>query len=134
MDSNQRMSANNSKAKLLYPELSYSIVGACFAVHNELGRFAREKQYADLLERKLHDYNLINVREYQIGDKGNIVDFLVDDKIIIELKSVPFLTKEHFRQIQNYLQQSRLDLGLLVNFSEKYIRPRRILRIDRSYS
>lgn len=43
---------NNTNIKIIYPELSYLITGICFAVHNELGRFSREKQYSDAIEKK----------------------------------------------------------------------------------
>lgn len=44
------MHTNDTNEKLIYPELSYLITGICFEAHNEKGRFARERQYADLLE------------------------------------------------------------------------------------
>jgi hypothetical protein len=44
-------------------------------------------------------------------------------------KQLRISTREHYRQIQNYLQQTKLDLGLLVNFRSKYIKPSRIIRI-----
>ena len=123
------MATNRTKDKeVLYPELSYEIVGACFGVHNELGCYAREKQYADLFEEKLRDLGIEYKREFRIGDSGNIVDFLVDKKVLVELKTVRLVGRTHFRQLQNYLQQSRVKLGLLVNFSDKYLRPKRILR------
>ena|SRR3989344_5650918 len=124
-----QMATNRTKDKeVLYPELSYEIVGACFGVHNELGCYAREKQYADLFEEKLRDLGIEYKREFRIGDSGNIVDFLVDKKVLVELKTVRLVGRTHFRQLQNYLQQSRVKLGLLVNFSDKYLRPKRILR------
>lgn len=119
----------NGKKETLYPELSYAIVGACFDVHNELGRFAREKQYADLLEERFKTARVTYVREFPLGNSGNIIDFLVDEKIILELKMVRHLTREYYRQIQNYLQQARIELGLLVNFSDVALRPRRVLRL-----
>lgn len=116
--------------KVLHPALSYKIVGLCFSVHNELGQFAREKQYADLLEAKLKSENLSYRRECALGDSGNIIDFIVEDKIVLELKTVRALGREHYRQIQNYLQQTRFKLGLLVNFSDRFLRPKRIIRLD----
>lgn len=123
-----------NKKDILYPELSYRIVGACFDVHNELGKFAREKQYGNLLEARFKDLDLKYQREFGIGDSGNIVDFLVEEKVVLELKTVRLLTGTYYRQIQNYLQQARIELGLLVNFSDVYLQPRRILRIDSPHS
>lgn len=116
--------------KVLYPELSYIITGVLFAAHNELGQYSREKQYGDLIESKLREAKIHYKREVAIADSGNILDFIIDDKIILELKSARILTKENYRQIQNYLQQTQLKLGLLVNFRSKYLRPMRIIRID----
>src|SRR3989344_4216986 len=124
--------ATNSKVseKILYPELSYQITGILFDVHNELGPYAREKQYGDLIEEKLKESKIEYEREKSIGSSGNVLDFIMDEKIIIELKAVRILTREHYRQIQNYLQSTKLDLGLLVNFRNKYIKPARIIRIN----
>ena len=120
----------NEKKHILHPELSYAVVGACFDVHNELGRFAREKQYGDLLETRFIDLGLRYEREFGLGDSGNILDFLIEEKVVLELKTVRHLSREYYRQIQNYLQQARIELGLLVNFSDVYLQPRRIIRID----
>lgn len=70
------MSTNPTyQGKLVYPELSYNITGICFQVHNELGRFAREKQYADLLEIKLREKQVQYKSELNISNSGNIIDF-----------------------------------------------------------
>jgi len=131
MDTNQRIATNSTiSEKVIYPELSYTITGILFAVHNELGQYSREKQYGDLIEKHLEKISMSYNREFPIGDTGNILDFIVDNKIAIELKATRTLTKEHFRQIQNYLQQSGLRLGMLVNFRQKYLKPARIIRID----
>ncbi|MDO8553070.1 MAG: GxxExxY protein [bacterium] len=123
------MATNNHTAdKVLHPDLSYKIVGMCFEVHNELGQYAREKQYADLLEKKLMNQNLKYNRELIIGESKNIADFLIENKVVLELKTTRVVGRSEYRQIQNYLQQSKLDLGLLVNFSDKFLRPKRILR------
>ncbi|MGA2418111.1 MAG: GxxExxY protein [Candidatus Staskawiczbacteria bacterium] len=119
----------NYTNKLIYPELSYILTGICFDVHNSNGRFAREKQYCDLLEQKLKELKINYNREYNIGD-GNLVDFLVDDKIILEAKAKRLMGREDFYQLQRYLQSSGKQLGLLVNFRNRYLKPIRIIRID----
>ena len=69
----------NGKEKLIYPELSYKIVGILYQVHNQLGRFAREKQYCDLIEKLLIDLKIPYIREYVFSDSGNRVDFIIDE-------------------------------------------------------
>jgi len=116
--------------KVIYPELSYIITGILFAVHNELGQYAREKQYGDLIEKKFKEIRMPYKREVSISNSGNILDFIVENKIVLELKNTRTFTKENYRQIQNYLQQTNIKLGLLVNFRPKYLKPMRIIRID----
>src|SRR3989344_2279222 len=120
----------DKNSKIIYSELSYTLTGICFDAHNELGRYAREKQYGDFIEEKLNGINISFVRECFIGNSGNIVDFVVDGKIALELKAKRILGKSDYFQVQRYLQESKLRLGLLVNFRQKYLKPERIVRID----
>jgi len=117
---------------LIHPELSYVIVGLLFSVHNELGEFAKEKQYGDLIEKKLTELKLHHKRENRVSDSRNILDFIVDDKIILEIKAIRFINRECFRQIQNYLQQTGKKLGILVNFRTSYLKPIRVIKIDQN--
>ena len=116
--------------KLIYPKLSYSLVGILFDTHNELGNHAREKQYGNSIEEKLKNAKIPFKRELEIAKSGNIVDFLIDDKVILEIKAKRVITKSDYYQTQRYLQESRIRLALLVNFRNKYIKPLRIIRID----
>ncbi len=117
-------------SKLLYGELSYVVTGLLFKVHNELGAYAREKQYGDLFEECLRSAKLAYARELRVGESGNRVDFVIDNKIVIEMKSKRMLTKSDYEQTQRYLQETQLKLALLVNFRNKYIKPTRVVRID----
>ncbi len=128
---NTNITNNN---KIIHPELSYKINGLCFNVHNQLGRFAREKQYSDLIEERLKEADILYVREYRIDKTGNIVDFLIDEKIILEVKSKRFILKEDYYQLQRYLQASNKRLGMLVNFRNRYLKPWRVVKIDSYHS
>jgi len=101
-----------------------------FEVHGELGMYAREKQYADAVEQKLKIRNIHYKRELGISNSGNILDFLIEEKVVLELKAKRMLTQDDYRQIQHYLQETQARLGILVNFREKNIKPIRIVRID----
>ena len=130
---NIRNDTKNEKAyseKVIYPELSYELTGILFEAKKELGPYAKEKQYGDFIERRLKESLIPYKREYLIVNSGNILDFLVDNKIVLEIKATRLITKESYRQTQNYLQQTMLKLGILVNFREKFMKPIRVVRID----
>ena len=131
-DTNIRMNTNDANGKLIFAELSYTLTGICYDVHNRHGRYAREKQYCDSLEEKLKELSIPYKREHTKEESGNRVDFLIDDKIILEVKAKRFLLKEDYYQLQRYLQSCDKKLGLLVNFRNRYLKPKRIVRIDTS--
>ena len=121
---------DKEQEKLIYPELSYTISGLCFAVHNKLGRFARERQYCDCFASKLDEIKIPYSREYVVAGSGNRVDFLIDNLVILEVKAKSFILKEDYYQIQRYLQILNKRLGLLVNFRNRYLKPLRIIHLD----
>lgn len=120
--------------KLIHPELSYKITGILFAVHNELGRFLNEKQYADAIEGYLKKLKIAYEREKilppvfeQELEGRNKLDFLIEGKLILEIKTKRVLARDDYYQTKRYLTVLNKKLGLLVNFRDKYIRPKRIL-------
>jgi len=122
--------------RIIEPELSYEITGLCFKVQNELGRFCRERQYGDKLEVFLKESGVEYKREYAIKElnkhspEGNIVDFLIDNKVILDLKAKKVITKEDYIQMQRYLKAANLELGLIVNFRATFLKPKRVLNAD----
>ncbi len=117
--------------ELLHRELSYELQGILFTVHNEIGRFGREKQYGDLFEQRLKEKSIQYHRELRVGDTGNIVDFLIEEKVVVEFKSKAYLMAADYDQIKRYLDILNLELGILINFRSERLNPKRILRRDR---
>lgn len=119
---------------LLYPELSYKIVGVLFSVFNELGYQYQEKYYQRVVARCLGDLGIsfkeqlsspIEFRGQLIG--RYIFDFLVDDKIILEIKRGDGFSITDIRQVLGYLKKSGLKLGILDRFSSRGLKFKRII-------
>ena len=120
--------------KVLHPELSYKIMGLCFQIQNNLGRFRNEKSYADALEEALKETNVSYKREFRIpiSFKGelqgrNIPDFIIEDKVIVDIKAKRLITRDDYFQVKRYLSVSGKELGIIVNFRPKYITSKRVL-------
>jgi len=118
---------------LIYPKLSYKLTGIFYKIHNDLGRFYRERQYADAMEELFKKEKLNYKREYDLSNledrptKGNRVDFIIENKILIDIKAKKFITKEDYFQMLRYLDVASLRLGLIVNFRNTYLKPKRVL-------
>lgn len=107
-------------------EISYKIRGAIYEVHKCLGAGLFESVYVAALEWELINQGLNVKREVPVDvfykevklDLGFRIDLLVENKVIIEVKSVEELKKVHHKQILTYLKLTDLKLGILVNFNE----------------
>ncbi|MDP3763717.1 MAG: GxxExxY protein [bacterium] len=120
--------------KVLYPELSYKVAGLLFEVHNSLGRYCKEKQYADALEQLLEESGIPYKRENPLPLEKvsnrftNKADFVINDQLLVELKAKPLVSKLDYIQTQRYLVAGRLKLGIIVNFRNRYLKPIRVIR------
>ena len=111
-------------SKLIYPEESFRIRGACFEVYKLKGCGFTEPIYQECLETELElqDITFDPQQQFPLIYKDRrlkhtfIPDLVCFGKIILELKAVPNLTDEHRAQIINYLQATGMQLGLLINF------------------
>ena len=113
----------NDEAKLVYPDLSYKVRGCFFNVHNELGFGHKEVIYQRALAEELHKNALRYVREKSLPIKYNSKkigeyrpDFLVENKIIVEVKAVEYMPRVYEKQLTYYLKSTSIVLGFLVNF------------------
>ena len=121
---------------LLYAEESFKINGAIYEVHKALGPGLLEKVYQEALEKELKLQGIPFEREksFTITYKGEeleqkyIADFVIYDKIVVELKAVEELLPVHKAQVINYLALTGYKLGLLVNFNARQLYPERIVR------
>lgn len=120
---------------LIYNEESFEIIGICMDVHNQLGAGFLEIVYKDALE---YEFNKLGVpyereKKYEVVYKDTILphkfyaDFVVYDKIILEVKGVAAITCDFKAQCINYLKVSENRLALLVNFGELRLKHQRVV-------
>ena len=123
-------------SKIIYPNLSYKITGLCFKAQKELRRFCRERQYDDKLEELLINEKLAYGREVEIktlnnkSPRGNVIDFIIENKIIVDLKAKSYITKSDYIQMQRYLKSTNIKLGLIINFRNYHLKPKRVLNSE----
>ena len=115
------------KQKVLYADECFIINGICFFVQTKLGRFAKEKQFADSIEERAKEIGVPYRRELVAVGTGNRIDFVFFDKILLEIKAKPYLNQDDFAQVKRYMKVLDCDLGLLVNFWARSALPYRIL-------
>lgn len=109
-----------------YKEISRKIIAAAFEVYNNLGNGFLEKVYENalMIELKNNGLNCENQIPVEVIYKDNIVgsyyaDIIVENKIIIELKTCKTITDEHRAQILNYLKAVKYKVGYLLNFGNE---------------
>ena len=124
-----------NKTILLYPEITYEIIGAAFDTFNELGPGCQEKHYQKGMVVCFDNRGLAYKQQVhcplecfgkRVGDY--FMDFVVEGKIVVELKIGSRFLKRDFEQIKEYLQKSGLELGLLIRFYEDGVSYKRILK------
>jgi GxxExxY protein len=121
--------------ELLFKNESYSIIGAAMEVHRTLGKGFLESVYQESLGVEFKKRQIPFSREHILelfykGDKLSkyfVADFICFEKIVLELKSVSFLTSDHEAQVFNYLKATKLNLALLINFGANSLQYKRIV-------
>lgn len=119
-----------------YEEITEKIIGCAMKVHSFLGNGFQEVIYQRALALEMRETGLEFIREQEkqiyykdypepIGTRR--VDFLVENKVLVELKTISEINEVHTAQILNYLTAYRLEVGLLINFGEKSLKFKRLV-------
>ncbi|HRK55557.1 MAG TPA: GxxExxY protein [Cyclobacteriaceae bacterium] len=116
-------------------ELTYSIIGCAMKVHNTLGNGFQEVIYQRCLALELEKKHIKFARElempiyYEDTEVGTRrADFVIQEKVLVEIKAVIKLEDVHLAQALNYLQAYRIDIGLLINFGSNSLEYKRLYR------
>lgn len=121
---------------LLYKDLSYSIQGIAFEIRKDFGLGHKEQIYQKAFEEELKRSNIHYEREkavkiYSPKDGAFIglyrPDFIIDEKIILEIKAQSFLPRVELKKIYDYLRNSKYELGYLINFASPRLFIKRVI-------
>ncbi len=120
--------------KIIYKELSYQIVGILFEVYNDLGYGYQEKYYEKAIEKYFIAAKLKFKRQapYKIAVKDEVIgryylDFIVEDKIVLEIKKGNYFSKRNIEQVKGYLKATGMKLAILANFTPSGVKFLRVL-------
>ena len=124
----------NTDGGMLHEELTQDIIGAAFDVHNALGCGLLEKVYENALahELALRKHAVTPQKEFTVTYKDKEVgvyyaDLVVDNKVVVEVKSANDLADVHRAQLLNYLRISGIRVGLLLNFAKPKLKFERLV-------
>lgn len=125
------------KNDLIYPDLSYRIIGCAYEVFNAIGGGHKEIVYQKAMGLALKAKGITYSQEHYYPVKFNNVvvgknffDFYVDEKIVVELKSASRFTKSNYDQVLNYLNVSNVKLALLISFGTEEVRCKRVVNFQ----
>jgi GxxExxY protein len=125
-----------NEGKLIYEELSYKIIGCLFEVFNKIGGCHKEVVYqralAALFRREKIGFREQVYQPLEVGDSkvgSYYLDFLIEEKIILEIKRKVRLSAIDYQQVKQYLKATGLKLGILASFTEKKVKHERVLNL-----
>jgi GxxExxY protein len=116
-------------------DITYEIIGACMKVHNAIGKGFLEAVYMDCLsiEFNLRNINYEKEKKFDIIYEGIRIphsyraDFVIENRIILEIKAQQNVIEENIKQTLNYLAVSKCKIGLLINFGENSLKYKRVI-------
>ncbi|MBI4086249.1 MAG: GxxExxY protein [Candidatus Liptonbacteria bacterium] len=122
-------------AELVEKELSYKIVGVFFSVYNGLGGGYQEKYYQRAVAKEFQAVGLKFIEQINIplSFRGSplgryLLDFLVEDKVVVEIKASNQFYDRDIKQVLGYLKASNLRLGILARFGRNKLETKRVLK------
>ncbi|HRY63015.1 MAG TPA: GxxExxY protein [Patescibacteria group bacterium] len=127
---------DDGENKVIYPELSYKIMGILYSIFNDLGYGYQEKYYQRALimafgqagiKFKSQLYVKLKYKDASIG--FYLADFLIEDKIILEIKVGDHFSQQYIAQTYAYLKATKLKLAILAHFTSRGIISKRILNL-----
>jgi GxxExxY protein len=129
---------NTDKEKTLLADVSEKVIGCCYEVGNVLGSGFLESVYENALSVEMTNREVAHQRQVpvEVQYKGTPVgryqpDFLVESKLVVEIKALNELTKQHQAQVLNYLKATGLEVGLLINFGAPRVQVKRLDKFGR---
>ena len=122
---------------LLYPDLSYRVIGILFDVDNNLGPGHKEKYYENAVAQGLTAAGLRFERQLYVPLVYNgktigryFLDFLVEGKLVLELKQGRFFAKQNIEQVYSYLKAHKLQLGIIAQFTSEGLKYKRVVNLQ----
>lgn len=128
----------NKYIDLEYKDLSYKLVGILFEVYNELGYGYKEIYYEKAIKQCLDEKSIPHKEQapFILSFHGKIIgrfylDFLIDNKVVLEIKKGNYFSKRNIEQINEYLKKTGMSLAILANFTPNGVKIKRIVNIKK---
>ena len=136
--SNDKQITNGEKiineTRIVLADESYNLMGLLFEIHNKLGPIYKEKNYQDAIEEILKREKIPYEREKNIPlEFENLkvsnffADFIIDGKIVLEVKASQFITQDDIRQTLRYIKSANIPLGIITNFRKDKLEYKRLV-------
>lgn len=131
-----KQNTKNTMKEIIYPDECYKIVGILFGVFKSLGYGLREKDYQEAVAKSLGENN-IPFKEQAVANllingksiRKYYLDFLINDKIVLEIKAKEKFYRDNIAQVYSYLKSTNLKLGIIANFTTRGVQFKRIVNI-----
>lgn len=126
----------NTDKNFFYKDLSYKLIGCFFDIRKNYGPGQKEIIYGNLIKEWLLKNKInferektINIHSIETGKSVGVYkpDFIIDEKILLEIKSSNFISKHNEKQLYFYLRNSRYEIGYLINFSTPQLYIKRMI-------